>query len=683
MQKEWIALSVKQWIVADCDKDLAAHFAQKYSLNPFAALLAVSRGVRTDEQILSFFFPENEPLSDPFALRDMDKAASRINEAIDRFERIAVFGDYDADGVTATALLSAYLSMREANFFYLLPERTEGYGLNNAVIDRLHEGGAKLIITVDNGINAVEETAYARSLGIDVVITDHHHLGDVLPDAAAVVNPHRDDCGAPFRELAGVGVAFKLVCALEGGEEEALLDEFTDLVAIGTVADVVPLTGENRTLVRRGIRNILREPRPGIYAMRESAGNLEKPFNSTTVAYTLSPRLNAVGRMGSAMRALDVLLCEDADRAAELARVMERSNAERQQTELDIFEKAEAQLRQHPDRMADPVLVCSGDNWHPGVIGIVASRMVEKYGKPCLILSSVGEITRGSGRSIEGFSLYDALKACEDLLEQFGGHTLAAGMSVKPENIDAFREAINRYARGIEMPFPVQHIDMRLNPRSVSTEILDALHALEPFGASNPKPVFGLYGMRLDSITPLSGGKHIRLGLSKRDARISAVRFGISPEEFPFPVGSTVDLAATLDANVFQGETRVNILVRNVRFSALADDSYLHAVRTYENIRCGAHTDASPDCVPDRAFIADVYKTLRAMGGACRSADALCVQLGRGGAAICPIRLALDALCELHLCETTADGSFRLTAVKAKVNLEDSSVLQNARKCLQ
>ena len=676
-------MSVKQWIVADCDKDLAAHFAQKYSLNPFAALLAVSRGIRTAEQMQSFFFPDNEPLSDPFDIKDMDKAAARVNDAIDRFERIAVFGDYDADGVTATALLSAYLSMREANFFYMLPERTEGYGLNRAVIDRLHEQGAQLIITVDNGINAVEEIAYANSLGIDVVVTDHHHVGDELPDAVAVVNPHRADCPSPFKELAGVGVAFKLVCALEGGETDDLLDEFADLVAIGTVADVVPLTGENRLLVRHGIRSILHQPRPGVYAMREKAGNLDRPFNSTTVAFTLSPRLNAAGRMGSAMRALDILLCEDEQTAQELAGIVEQANADRQRTELDIFEKAQAQLSAHPDRMADRVLVCNGENWHPGVIGIVASRMVEKYGKPCLILSNIGEITRGSGRSIEGFSLYDALKACEDVLEQFGGHTLAAGLSVKPENIDAFRAAINRYARTVEMPFPVQHIDMRLNPRSISAEILDALHALEPFGASNPKPVFGLYSMRLDSVTPLSGGKHIRLNLSRRDARISAVRFGVSPEEFPFPAGSIIDLAVTLDANVYMGETRVNVLVKNVRLSALGDDAYLHALRLYERIRAGEKVSAAPDAVPDRAFVGDVYKALRGMGGTCRSADLLCVQLSRGSSAICPLLFALDALCELHLAVRKSDGSISLTAVKSKVNLDDSAVLRSARQCLQ
>ena len=678
-------MAVKKWVVAECDKDLAASFAQKYSLNPFAALLAVSRGIRTDAQMQSFFSYEEPSLSDPFSYKDMDKAADRINNAIDRFERIAVFGDYDADGVTATALLSAYLEMREANFFYMLPDRAEGYGLSETVIDRLHEQGTRLIITVDNGINSVKEAAYAKSLGMDMVITDHHHVGDELPEAAAIVNPHRPDCKGAFKELAGVGVAFKLVCALEGGESDAdLLDEFADLAAIGTIADIVPLVGENRVLVRHGIRSMIDHPRPGITAIRSAAGNADKPFHSTAVAFTVAPRLNAAGRMGSAMRALDLLLCEDDAQAEDLAQTIESANAERQKTEIQITELAEQQLAAHPERRNDRVLVCDGDNWHQGVIGIVASRMAEKYGKPCIIISRSGALAKGSGRSLEGFSLYDALKACEPVLEQFGGHTLAAGLSLKCENIDAFRAAINAFAAEREMPFPVQHIDMRLNPKYISTEILDALDALEPFGASNPKPVFGLYSMRLDSITPLSGGKHIRLNLSKKDTHISALRFGISPDAFPFPVGSILDLAVTLDSNVYMGETKVSILIKNVRFSALSEDSYFDGMRMYDRIRRreALGSSAAP-FVPDRNFMGEIYKALRAMGGTCRNTDCLCVRTAKLGAQVCPVLLSVDALCELGLAVLDPDGSISLTAAKTKVNLDDSDILRNARACIQ
>ncbi len=676
-------MPVKQWIVHNGDRELAAEFAQRFQLNPFAAFLAVSRGIDTPEQMQSFFFPEQVPLSDPFSYKDMDKAAARINKAIDNFERIAVFGDYDADGVTATALLCAYFDMREANYFYMLPERSEGYGLNETVIRRLHERGAKLIVTVDNGISSVREAELARALGMDMVITDHHQVGDVLPDAAAVVNPHRPDSGG-FCELAGVGVAFKLVCALENGEaDEDLLEEYADLVAIGTIADIVPLTGENRRIVGCGVRRMCEEPRPGIRAMRELSGTLDKPFNAGTVAFTLSPRLNAAGRMHSAVKALELLLCEDSDDAMDLARFMEDANAERQKTEQQILKMAQEQLRAHPERMADRVLICDGDGWHQGVIGIVASRMVEQYGRPCIILSRTGDVARGSGRSIEGFSLYDALKACEDCLEQFGGHTQAAGLTVLSANIDRFRAAINRYADGMPMAFPVQRIDMRLNPKSISTEILDGLAALEPFGAGNPKPVFGLFGMRLDAVSGMSGGKHLRLTLSKKGARVTAVRFGVSPESFPFPVGSVLDVAVTLEPNEYMGETRISVLIKAVRYSRLGEDAYLDGLRTLEAIRRGKLLRAvSAEMVPDRAFIAVVYKALRSMGGVCRSADTLCVHLQMQGAQICPLRLAIDTLCELSLAQTQPDGSIRLLETDKKVNLDDSVILRNARSCI-
>ena len=677
-------MPVKQWIVQSGDRDLAAEFAQRFQLNPFASLLAVSRGIETPEQMQAFFCPEQVPLSDPFDYKDMDKAAARINDAIDNFERIAVFGDYDADGVTATALLCAYFDMREADYFYMLPERTEGYGLNETVIRRLHERGAKLIVTVDNGISSVREAELARSLGMDMVITDHHQVGDELPDAAAVVNPHRPDSGG-FSDLAGVGVAFKLVCALENGEaDEDLLEEYGDLVAIGTVADIVPLIGENRRIVGCGIRRMIEEPRPGVLAMREASGTLDRPFNAGAVAFTLSPRLNAAGRMHSAVKALELLLCEDPDDARELAKYMEDANAERQRIEQQILQKAQQQLQEHPERLLDRVLVCDGDGWHQGVIGIVASRMVEQYGKPCIILSCTGDVARGSGRSIEGFSLYDALKACEECLEQFGGHTQAAGLTVLSANIDAFRAAVNRYADGQPLSFPVQRVDMRLNPKSISTEILDGLAALEPFGAGNPKPVFGLFNMRLDAVSGMSGGKHLRLTLSKNGARVTAVRFGVSPESFPFPVGSLIDVAVTLEANEYMGETRVSVLIKAVRYSLLGEDAYLDGLRALEGIRRGkASRGVGTEMVPDRTFIAVVYKALRGMGGVCRSADALCVHLQMQGAQICPMHLALDAMCELSLAEKLPDGSIRLLETDQKVNLDDSVILRNARSCLQ
>ena len=676
-------LAVKQWQVSECDKDLVARIAQKHNIDPFAAWIAVSRGLVSDEQISEFFFYEDIELSDPFSYIDMDLAVERINRAIDNFERIAIFGDYDADGVTATALLCSYLEIREANFFYDLPKREEGYGLSNEVIDRLHAGGAELIITVDNGINSVTETEYAKSLGIDIVITDHHRAGDVIPPACAVVNPHRPDCPSLFKELAGVGVAFKLVCALEGGEGEEMLEEFSDLVTIGTIADIIPIIGENRKIVSHGIEKISSEPRPGIFALRQCAGNIDKPFNSLSVAFTIAPRLNAAGRMSSSMQALQLLLSDDDEAASFLAEEIEVRNQQRQKTENDILELAVSQLENNPDAALDKIIICDGEGWHQGVIGIVASRIVEKYGRPCLIISRDGDIAKGSGRSLPGFSLFDALSAVSSTLIKFGGHTLAAGITLESANIGAFRKAINEYAKSIEMPFPVQRIDMKLNPSGISTDILHSLSVLQPFGTGNPTPVFGLFKMKIDSITPLSGGKHIRLNLSKNNTHISAVKFGISPEDFEFPSGSTVDLAVTLDANTYMGETRVSILVKSIRFSSFDHDEHLKGIRAYYDLRRG-DTPAQPysALVPDREFIGKIYKALRSHGGEFRSYDHLCIETDNLRRGVCPVLLSLDALSELRLIEISENGSIHIIENAQKANLDDSAVLKKAKSSL-
>ncbi len=675
-------MSKKKWKVSECDKELAARISQDCNINPFAALIAVSRGICSDKEIQSFFFSENSELSDPFDLIDMDKAAARINDAIDSFEKIAVFGDYDADGVTATALLCSYLEMREANFFYILPTRDEGYGLSVDTIDRLHSLGASLIVTVDNGINSVEEAAYASSLGIDMVITDHHRTGSTLPNVCAVVNPQRADCTSKFKYLAGVGVAFKLVCALEGGGEE-MLDEFADLVTIGTIGDIIPLVGENRAIVRRGIEQMNFNPRPGIAAMKAISGNSEKPLTSTSVAFTIAPRLNAAGRMGSPKRALEILLCEDEALSMQLAEEIEGANIERQKTETEIFALANEQLLSDSQRKNDRVIVCSGECWHNGVIGIVASRMVEKYGRPCIIITCDGSSAKGSGRSLEGFSLYDALSASSECLTKFGGHMQAAGLSLESSRIDEFRKKINNYARTVEMPFPVQKIDFKLNPKYINVDLLDALDALEPFGAGNPTPVFGLFHMTIDSVTPLSGGKHLRLNLSKKDTKINAVRFGISPENFPFRRGDIVDLAVTLGANEYLGEVRIGIYIKGVRYSGFAYDDYFDGLRAYSDFICG-DKPSLPDAsalVPDRNFVAAIYKSLRA-AESFRSADAICLATQNMGSGICPVMLSVDALCELGLASRSESGEIKLISPAPKVSLDDSSTLKKALRCL-
>ncbi len=673
-------MSRKKWQISGCDKETAVRIAQEYGLDPFTAMLSVSRGICADADIRDFFFGGDGGLSDPFSLIDMDKAVARINDAIDGFERIAVFGDYDADGVTATVLLCSYLEMRGANYFYYLPTRDEGYGLSESAVDKLRVMGAQLIVTVDNGINSVDEVVYASSLGIDTVVTDHHRAGSVLPAACAVVNPHREDCPSVFKNMAGVGVAFKLVCAMEGGDDdEALLDEYADLVTIGTIGDIVPLTGENRKIVRHGVEKISVSPRPGISALLTSAGYADKPMSSSAVSFTIAPRLNAAGRMGSAERALTLLMCDDEGGASLLAEEIEAANNERQRTEQEIFTRAQTQLDAHPERRYDKVIICDGEGWHNGVIGIVASRMTEKYGRPCIIITKDGEVSKGSGRSVEGFSLYDMLNALSGCLVRFGGHTNAAGLTLESARIEEFRQAVADYTAGIEMPFPVQHIDIKLKPKCIGMEVLEALNRLEPFGAGNPQPVFGLFKMTIESLSPLAGGKHLRITAVKDDARISVVRFGTAPEDFPFRRGSVVDMAVTLGANDYNGSTKVGVYLKAVRYSALSSDAFLDGLQFYRDIKRGSVTRTqNVNLVPGRDFIAEIYKSLKQK--AYISADELCVETGYTGTEMCSVLLAVDALCELGIAARTENGALSLTDSKEKVNLDDSETLKRARR---
>ncbi|MCL2508503.1 MAG: single-stranded-DNA-specific exonuclease RecJ [Oscillospiraceae bacterium] len=682
-------MSKKKWLISSCDKELAKQAARKHDLNPFAALLAVSRGIKSDGDIAAFFGPGDASLlSDPFIYKDMDKAADRITRAIDNFEMIAIFGDYDADGVTATALLSSYLETREANFFCRIPTRDEGYGLTNAVIDELHSRGAKLIVTVDNGIGSVGEALYASSLGIDMVITDHHRAGDEIPKTVAVVDPFRPDCLSEFKNLAGVGVAFKLICALdslgspfENGSSEFLLSEYADLISIGTVADIMPLINENRVFVRAGIVQMNDSPRVGISAMLNTAGKTDRTVSSQSVAYMIAPRLNAAGRVGSAERAFEILMCDDPDRAALIAEEIEAANAERQQVEQHTLDLAEEQLTAHPEYKNDRVIVCDGNGWNNGVIGIVASRLVERYGKPCIVISRDGDTAKGSGRSLRGFSLYDAIYAVSGCLIRFGGHVLAAGLMVESDQIDAFRKAINDYAKGIEMPFPIQRIDFRLNPQYIGTELLEALDSLEPFGSGNPQPVVGLFNMKIDSVTPLSNGKHLRLAVSKNNTALTCVYFGETPERFPYESGSVVDLAVVLTQSEYMGETKVSVQIKDIRLSAISQEEHFLGLRAYADIQRGETPDYLPveKLVPDRKLIAAIYMALRG-GGRFVGTDMLCAETGCTGAEVCAVLIALDALCELGLVSVDADGHICLTENQNKVNLDDSRVLARVKE---
>ena len=611
---------LRKWEVRPLDKERAAAFAQTYGVPFFLAMLMNIRGL-DDAAHLREFLGEGEPLSDPFLLKDMDKAVARITHAVDNMEKIAVYGDYDADGVTSTAMLYSYLETRGADVIFYIPQREgEGYGMNMGAVEYLKEQGVSLIVTVDNGISSVQEVARANELGIDVVVTDHHRPQEILPDAVAVVDAYRPDDTSPYKHFSGVGIAFKLLMALEdgAGDVEDLLEAYSDLAAIGTIGDIVPLTGENRTLIRAGLERLSQSDRPGVQALLENAGIAGKTLTSTNVAFTLVPRINATGRMGAPERAVRLLISGYEEEAEVLSEEICADNEERRRVEAEIAEAAFADI-EAKGYMKDRVVVVDGENWHHGVIGIVASRVTERCGKPCMIISRGETEAKGSGRSIEGFSLFEAICACGDLLIKFGGHPMAAGITLKPENIEAFRRRINQYAAEHfpQMPTQTVTLDCKLNPAALSVSMAQSLTQLEPFGNGNPQPVFGLFNMELSNVTPVGGGGHLRLTLEKNGAVITAMRFNTKPEELPYHIGDKIDLAVQLEAREFRGQPSLTVIVRDMKFAAFNTEKNIASLASFEKWQRGEVLSAEDKnrLYPDRACLAAIYRALRTVNG--------------------------------------------------------------------
>ncbi len=677
-------MNIKKWVVLPLNKERAAELSRSYELPFFLAMMLEIRGIRTREQIEALL-QEDADFFDPLLLPDMEKAVDRIRRAVDEMDRIAVYGDYDADGVTSTAILYSYLESCGADVMFYIPEREgEGYGMNTGAIDTLHERGVRLIVTVDNGIASVREVEYAKSLGIDVVITDHHRPQEQLPQAVAVVDPFRRDCDLPYKYFSGVGVAFKLITALEGPDcdMQALLDNYADLVAIGTIGDVVPLEGENRILVKKGLKLIAQSDRLGLHCLLEHAGAADRTPTAGNVAFTIVPRINATGRIGSPDRAVRLLVSEDPEEADQLSCEICEDNNFRRTIEGEIYESALKLLRENPSRAFDRVLVVDGEGWHHGVIGIVASRLTEKFGKPCIVLSRTGEEAKGSGRSVEGFSLFEAICACSDLMTKFGGHPMAAGLTMPADKIEEFRQRINRYAAALPggVPAPVLTLDCKLKPGGLNVEMVQSLAWMEPFGTGNPEPLFGLFGMKLEEIAPVGGGKHLRLVFSRDGVRVRCMKFHMTPEEFPYRPGDVLDLAVTLDAKPFRGEPVLSVFIREMKLSDLDPESLIQDQELYERYRRGERlTPGQAERItPDRAVFAAVYRWLRENGGWDQSVLVLLSRIG-GGLSLAKLLIALEVLEERGLLALDMDGErmcVQLKKVEGKVDLTMSPLLR-------
>ncbi len=674
-------MSRKKWVTAKPDKELASNISSRFGIDPFAALLLVSRGI-TDEEKIEDFFSDEYFFGDPFELKDMDKAAARIEQALENGERIAVYGDYDADGVTSTAVLYRFFEMVGADVTYYIPDRNyEGYGLNKEAIKSLYERGVNLIVTVDNGISAINEAIYIKELGMSLVVTDHHKAGGELPQACAVVDAHRPDCPSRFKQWSGVGIVFKLVCALSGGDFEDALDSFSDIIALGTIGDIVSLTGENRALVKEGLKKINAGNNIGIDTLKSACGQADKKLSSTAVAFSLVPRINAVGRIGKAEDAFKLLISDDINEVLSISQIIEQANAQRQRFEQIIVAEAEEQISQRPEMLYDRVLVFDGLDWHGGVIGIAASRFVERFGKPCIVITSDGEEAKGSARSIDGFSMYDAINSCREMLTRFGGHTLAAGFSLKSRDIEKFRKSINEYAKMIEMPFAKVNIDCCLRPEFISSDILPVIDSFEPFGADNPQPIFGLFKLKLVSIQPVGNGKHLRLGFTRNKTNITAFKFGMTQQDFPYFPGDILDLAVRLEKNEYKGQTRVSIYIKDMRMNSTDDEKYLLSVRLYEKIRRGeaATKNEAIKALPSRKFAADVFRFIRDSGGWGADTDVLCYRLSDDGSNACKVLMSIDILCELGIFRKEGNRVV-VSDTSSKVNLDDSQLMSQLKR---
>ena len=675
-------MSRKKWTVQKLNKDLASTIAERYSIDPLTALLLTQRGFDTFDK-LDEFFDDSEEWIDPFLLPDMEKAVERINDAIFDGERICVYGDYDCDGVTSTTILYSYLEAQGADVTYMLPERErDGYGLSNQVVDRIAATGTKLIVTVDNGISAVEEAKYIKEKGMELVVTDHHLEGDELPDCVAIVDPHRNDWDCPFEDYAGCGVALKLCCAMEGSSEE-VMQEFADIAAVGTVADMVPLVGENRKIVLYGLRLLNTFRKPGIEAILEKAGLADKTLDSTNISFGIAPRINAAGRMGTAERALDLLLADDPYSASEMAEEVNVMNTQRHTEEDKIFNEAVAYLQDHSELAHLPILVVSGKGWHEGVLGIVASKLLERYLRPVIVLTDKGYLCKGSARSIEGFSIYDAMNSCWDMLNTFGGHELAAGMSIKPERLDEFRVRINEYAYQMQSGYPETRIDCKLNPAGLSLDVLDSIRMMEPFGTGNTSPVFGLYGVVLDSVQGMGNdGRHKKLTFHKDGTHTQVNGIFFNRPEFPYQRGDKVDLVVTLGRNEYRGNVSLSVYVRDIRPAGSDDDAMAASEQLFDKMLAGRPLSEEEvhRLTPDRNYFAGLYRYLKANEGVPYSAYEYIHKkvhpVENALTPLCKTQVTMLAMRELGLLTTDEEGRIHIPSQSAKVDLSDAPVLQ-------
>ena len=686
------------WICGGYDIDKVNELVSKLSLKEFLAKVLVSKGFDTPEKADEYLNSNINSLADPFLLVDMDKAVDRIKKAVSYNEKIMIYGDYDVDGITSVAALFRYLTFKGADVCCYIPERVnEGYGLNTLAIERFANDGVKLIITVDSGITAHEEIEFARGLGIDVVITDHHECREELPEAVAVVNPHRPDSTYPFKELAGVGVVFRLICAYEGNRNLSnIASKYSDIVALGTVADVMPIVGENRIIVKHGLASLVNTKNKGLCALIEQTFSerkisQRKNITASSIGFGLAPRINAAGRIGDVNKALQLLITENKAEADNIATYLCSVNRERQLVENMIFEEAVNQIESSHDFDNDKVIVLVSEKWHLGVIGIVASKITERYKLPSILISIDGDIGKGSGRSVKGFNINEAISSCKNLLIKYGGHELAAGLTIDKDNVADFRRAINEYAnKTFDFSSVCNYLnaDFEIDVNEITVDHAKEIQSMEPFGLQNPLPLFFIKDVKIKELYSIGEGKHLKMVIEKNGHYATALYFGMPVDRFGFAEGDYVDLMCNIDLNDFRGTLSVQIVIKDVRMCEKDCLLKTHYENAFDCVEKGVEESHVPTMSDFKAaflylksklekteleYNLDIFKTSKEVS---RHYSVSCSPL--------KLNIILEVFNEMNLISLTRPSKEVVCVIlhktEGKVNIESSEYLKNLKK---
>ena len=671
---------MKKWTVGRPDRNTVSALMLGCGVSSLAAAALAAKGYSSPESVVESL--NADELSDPFLIKDMQEAANTINSAIDSGERICIYGDYDCDGIMSTVILYSYLLEAGADVTYYIPERSEGYGLNMQAVDKMSDDGVSLVITVDNGISAISEAEYIYALGMELVVTDHHQQGEQLPCAEAIVDPHRCDCFSPFKYMCGAGIALKLVAALDGGDYTMALEQFGDLAAIATIADIVSLKSENRFLVSYGMELISNSDRPSLMALKEVCGLTDKPIDTRSIGFGIAPRINAAGRFGSPKAAAELFLCEDYDEALAAAQELDRLNNMRKETENAIVSEIYGMIDKSPGLIRGRVIFLCGKDWHHGVIGIVASKITERFGKPCFIASETDGEIRGSARAFGKFSVFGALSYASEVLDKFGGHPAAGGFTIKSGCAEKFGSLLEKYALENHRIMPAAELkaDSPISPQELTVENVEGLNVLEPFGTDNEKPLFFIENAQITDMIPLSDGAHTKLRIKLGYTHAEALVFRTAPHELNVSKGDICDMIVSLGINDYRGSRTVSMIVSDIRPHIFEQSRYFAALSSFEAFLRGEELPANyyPSMTPSRDDAVKIYKAIPE-GGIC--SDSLYLKLNDRNINYCKFCVSVEALRQLGLITVScSDSRIARAKVTQKADLSSAPVLVSLRK---